>query len=149
MRNPERRRSISSLVVLSLCAVAICGCHEGDAITDVRRPTPTPTPAVLQLAGTWIGTFGASAETFTATVSQNGTTVTAEWTMSSYGAVRFVGELNRNQLQGHLTVAHDLAMCPIRNARLSGTAGGSRISLAGFTVCNNLDVFHVSVELRR
>jgi len=136
------------VVGILISTAALCACHEGDAVTDVRSPTPTPV-AALQLSGTWTGHFGVSTETFTSTVTQNGTTVTADWIHSTYGAVRFAGELDRSHLRGRLTAQHDSTLCPIHMADLSGTANASRISVSGFTLCKSFDVFNVSVELTR
>jgi hypothetical protein len=135
-------------ILISL--VLLGGCHEGDAPTEppAVRTTPTPPPAG-ELSGTWTARLGESTETFTATVFQAGQTVTADWTRPTHGAMRFVGELDRDQLRGHLTVERDSADCPMNNAPLAGTANATRIIVSGYVLCKNFDASHLSVELTR
>ena len=140
-------RSLLRLASVLTTVVLLGGCHEGDAVTDIRSSTPTP--VANPLSGTWTGRFGSSTETFTATVSQEGTTVTVDWARTPFGTMRFVGDLQASQLRGHLTVEHDSISCPIRNAPLVGTANPSRIAVSGFALCKNYDVMGVSFELTR
>jgi hypothetical protein len=133
--------------------VLVSGCHQGDALTDPPPPTPaptsTPTPVPAQLAGTWTGRLGDAGSSFTTTVVQNGSTVTFDWTSSSFGKVRFSGNVSRDFLRGHLTAEHDSTLCPIGQPELTGTATSSHIGLSGTTLCKNFDASRVSLELTR
>lgn len=132
--------------------VLVGGCHSGDAITDppfqTLTPTPTPPPAV-QLAGTWNGRFGDASSTFTATIAQNGATVTIDWSSSTYGAVRFTGTVNRGRIRGRLSAERDSYLCPIAQPELTGSATASHIGMSGTGLCRSFDPFHVSVDLTR
>jgi len=140
------------VIGILISTAGLCGCHEGDAVTDLRLPTPTPAPtpvAVTQLAGTWNGRYGTAGETFSATVTQNGNAVVCDWRTSSSGAVCFVGDVHRNEIRGLLAVEHDSPLCPMTGVHLSGTAMVSSISLSASGLCKNWDPFRVSIELTR
>lgn len=142
---PIRRLVIGILITTA----GLCGCHEGDAPTEPRLVIPTPTPVpVVQLAGTWNGRMGTAGETFTATVTQNGTAVTAVWTLSS-GAVRFDGNVHQGDIHGRLAFEHQSPLCPMDGVDFSGTATASSISVSASGLCKNWDLFHVSFTLTR
>ena len=152
MRDSSRR----ALLGISVSLVVLCGCHQGDAITEpqFRTSTATPTPVPsLQLAGTWTAYAGAPGgsgpESFTVTIVQNGTAIRAEWVSPLYGSSQFNGGLIRGELLGHVLVAHAAANgCSINGAEVKGPATASRIELSGFALCR-FDPWRYSAVLTR
>lgn len=123
--NESRLVALAHIVSLVLLLGSGCG------KTAPTEPAlmPTPTPPVEGLAGDWSGTMS-SCGPITASVAQNGSTVSIAFTSSCYGTrLKFVGALSGSALSGRMT-KDGSPLCQSVAGPSSGTAASSHLQLA-------------------
>jgi hypothetical protein len=121
------RRVIVGTWILAFAGVLAAGC-------EPNAPPTSPTPAAMNLAGTWSGTWTFSVggavvtDAVTMTLTQTGASVNGSWTAGG-GSTGTVGFTAATTLSGSLSINHTLLtgqLCAA-STTISGTASSSAL----------------------